>query len=60
MNLQQRLTSSHRPWRYWGMPLVKDLLQTVICLLAFLGNRIEWRGELMRLRRDGTLVRGRD
>jgi len=25
--------------------------------LAFLGNRIEWRGQRMRLRPDGTLER---
>jgi ceramide glucosyltransferase len=60
LNLQQRLTASRTPWRYWGVPLLKDLLQTVIWLLAFLGNRIEWRGESMRLRRDGTLVGARD
>lgn len=41
------------PW----MPLLKDLLQTAIWLLAFLGNHIEWRGQRMRLRRDGTLVK---
>ena len=35
----------------------KDLLQSVIWLLAFTGNRIEWRGENYRLRRDGTLER---
>jgi ceramide glucosyltransferase len=39
------------------LPLLKDLLQTVLWLAAFLGNRIEWRGERMRLRPDGTLVR---
>jgi ceramide glucosyltransferase len=43
------------PWHYaWLIPL-KDLLQAAIWLLAFLGNRIEWRGQEMRLRRDGTL-----
>jgi ceramide glucosyltransferase len=42
------------PW--WLVPM-KDLLQTVIWLLAFAGNRIEWRGERMRLLRDGTLAR---
>ena len=41
----------------WLVP-IKDLLQAAIWLLAFMGNRIEWRGERMRLRRDGTLVRG--
>ena len=38
------------------MPL-KDLLQTALWFLAFMGNRIEWRGQRMRLRRDGTLVK---
>lgn len=41
---------------YW-MPLLKDLLQTAIWVLAFAGNHVEWRGQRMRLRRDGTLVR---
>ncbi|MGO8928412.1 MAG: glycosyltransferase [Limisphaerales bacterium] len=40
----------------WLIPL-KDLLQAAIWLLAFLGNKIEWRGQRMRLRRDGTLER---
>jgi len=39
------------------LPLLKDLLQAAIWLLAFLGNRIEWRGQKMKLRPDGTLVR---
>ena len=42
------------PW--WLVP-VKDLLQVAVWLLAFMGNRIEWRGEQMRLRRDGTLMK---
>jgi ceramide glucosyltransferase len=46
-----RVTSP--PW----MPPLKDLLQTAIWLLAFIGNRVEWRGQRMRLRRDGTLVK---
>jgi len=50
-------THARAPLRYaWLIPL-KDLLQAIIWLLAFLGNRIEWRGERMRLRRDGTLER---
>jgi hypothetical protein len=40
---------------WWLVPL-KDLLQAAVWLLAFTGNRIEWRGEQMRLRRDGTLT----
>ena len=46
------------PWRFAWLVPVKDLLQAALWLLAFLGNRIEWRGARMRLRRDGTLVRG--
>jgi len=42
--------------RAWLIP-VKDLLQTAIWILAFLGNKIEWRGQRMRLRPDGTLER---
>ena len=42
-----------------GVVLLKDVLQFALWLLAFLGNTIEWRGERMRLRSDGTLVRGR-
>lgn len=57
LNLQQRLNAARAPWRYGGLVLIKDLLQTALWVLSFLGNRIEWRGELMRLRRDGTLVR---
>ncbi len=48
------------PGRYAWLVPIKDLLQAAIWLLAFLGNRIEWRGERMRLRADGTLERGVD
>jgi ceramide glucosyltransferase len=41
----------------WYLILLKDLLQSILWLLAFLGNRIEWRGERLQLRRDGTLAR---
>jgi ceramide glucosyltransferase len=39
-----------------GVVLLKDILQVGLWMLSFLGNRIEWRGERMRLRSDGTLV----
>src|ERR1041385_6802067 len=39
----------------WWMPPFKDLLQFAIWLASFLGNTIEWRGQRMRLRSDGTL-----
>jgi ceramide glucosyltransferase len=48
--------ASRSTYTLW-MPLLKDLLQAAIWLLAFLGNHIEWRGQRMRLRRDGTLVK---
>jgi hypothetical protein len=39
----------------WLVP-VKDLLQAAIWLGAFIGNTVEWRGQRMKLRRDGILV----
>ena len=58
LHLERRLTSAPAPLRYaWLVPL-KDLLQTALWLLAFLGSRVEWRGERLRLRSDGTLVKG--
>jgi len=55
-DLQNRLTQRRAPIWYPFSVLQKDVLQTAMWLLAFLGNRIEWRGELMRLRPDGTLA----
>jgi ceramide glucosyltransferase len=34
---------------------LKDLLQAALWLMAYLGNHVEWRGQRLRLRRDGTL-----
>lgn len=41
------------------MPLLKDVLHLAIWAGAFVGNTILWRGERMRLKKDGTLVRAR-
>jgi ceramide glucosyltransferase len=59
LDLQQRMEQGAGAARVSSIWLVwlKDLLQTAIWLMAFMGNRIQWRGEQMRLRRDGTLVR---
>jgi len=57
MDLHDRLTRKRAPFFYPLSVLLKDVLQVAIWLLAFLGNRIEWRGEMMRLRSDGTLER---
>ena len=55
-NLQHRLTQNRSLVSpFWLVP-VKDLLQAVIWLGAFLGNTVEWRGQRMKLRRDGTLI----
>ena len=55
VDLQRRLT---RSWTAiasaWLVPL-KDALQVALWLGAFLGNRIEWRGETFRVRGDGVL-----
>ena len=56
-NLQRRLVRSRVRFGLVLLPLLKDLLQAAIWVLAFTGNRIEWRGERMKLKRDGTLVR---
>jgi ceramide glucosyltransferase len=54
-NLQGRLTRSSDSHPYFWLVPIKDLLQGAIWLCAFVGNKIEWRGQVYRLRRDGTL-----
>jgi ceramide glucosyltransferase len=56
-DLQSRLTRSSDGTAYFWLVPLKDLLQGAIWLCAFIGNRIEWRGQVYRLRRDGTLVK---
>jgi len=53
-SLQRRFLQSSQTTPFWLVP-VKDLLQTVIWAAAFCGNTIEWRGQKMRLRRNGDL-----
>jgi ceramide glucosyltransferase len=57
MDLQQRLARRRVCMCLGWMPVLKDLLQFALWLMAFAGNHIEWRGERMHLRSDGTLVR---
>jgi len=54
-HLQRRLARKTPPIGYCWMVPVKDLLQFVTWLGAFAGNTIEWRGQKMKLSRDGTL-----
>jgi ceramide glucosyltransferase len=52
---QKQLTGKRVLWsQFWLVPL-KDLVGIVIWALAFVGNRIEWRGLEYRLLRDGRL-----
>lgn len=53
--LQTRLTRLPAGIQYFWLVPVKDVLQTAIWLCAFIGNQIEWRGQVFRLRPDGTL-----
>jgi ceramide glucosyltransferase len=54
-NLQRRFTPSRAMVSpAWLVP-VKDLLQVALWAGAFLGNKITWRGQRMKLRGDGTL-----
>jgi ceramide glucosyltransferase len=56
-HLQQRLTRSRAPFSgLWLAPL-KDLLQFLLWVMAYAGNHVEWRGQRLHLRRDGTLVK---
>jgi len=53
---QRRLTGqcSHVPW-LWLVP-VKDILQTIIWALSFIGNHVIWRGVRYRVQPGGKLV----
>jgi len=57
-NLQRRFTPERRLVSpFWLVP-VKDLLQVALWFGAFTGNTVEWRGQQLKLRGDGTLVAG--
>ncbi len=54
-SLQRRFAqSSQKIAPFWLVP-VKDLLQTAVWTAAFCGNTVEWRGQKMRLCRNGDL-----
>ncbi len=57
MDLERRMTQRWGHVLYSWLVPVKDLLQAAIWFMAFTGDRIEWRGVQMRMRRDGTLAR---
>jgi ceramide glucosyltransferase len=43
------------PHHLWLVPL-KDLISSTVWLMAFLGRRVNWGGELLRVQRDGRMV----
>jgi len=53
--LQSRLTARKVPVLNVMMVWLKDLLQLALWFCAFAGNTVEWRGQRMRLRRDGSI-----
>lgn len=57
LKMQEWLTreSNHYVW-FWLVP-IKDLLNAAIWAVAFLGNKIDWRGEQFRVQRGGKLER---
>jgi len=60
MDLQRRFVVEPA-WRVsWWMVLVKDVLAIGIWVASFTGDRVEWRGQLYRVRRDGRLTKIHD
>jgi ceramide glucosyltransferase len=53
--LEGRLTRKSGHYIYGWLVPVKDLLQATIWAGAFMGNTIEWRGQKMRLLKNGEL-----
>lgn len=53
--LQRRLTNSFRLFGWFWMVPLKDILQVFIWVFAFAGSTIEWRGQRMKVNRDGSL-----
>ncbi len=55
--LQKRLTRATGHFAYWWLVPIRDLLQALIWGLAFVGNRVTWRGERFRVLPGGKLTR---
>ena len=56
-HLKKRLTGTWADHNWIWLVGVKDLLQAAIWVCAFAGSRIEWRGQVFKLQRNGTLVK---
>ena len=54
--LQIHYEKTRRALLYFWLVPIKDIIQFVWWLLSFIGNRIEWRGEIYRVETGGKLV----
>ncbi len=55
LSCERKMTEAPAPvWHALMVPL-KDLLQSVVWALSFVGNRVIWRGQTFRVRRGGKL-----
>ena len=57
LKMQEWLTRDLRHYAWFWLVPIKDLLNAAIWLLAFVGNKIEWRGEKFRVLPGGKLER---
>jgi ceramide glucosyltransferase len=57
LHLAARLTRSRRHVPYFWLAPLKDLLQFFVWALAFVGNRVRWRGETFQVKAGGELVK---
>lgn len=56
-HLQSRLTQSNKHLAYFWLPPLVDLLGFAVWALSFFGNTVVWRGQKLRVQRDGTLAK---
>src|SRR5207244_710834 len=51
-----RLLGEHDTLRWLWLVPAKDLLNSLMWAVAFLGNQVRWSGQLLRVHRDGRMV----
>lgn len=55
LKMQEALTRDSGHYLYFWLVPIKDLLNAAIWALAFVGNKIDWRGETFRVLPGGKL-----
>ncbi|MBI3770836.1 MAG: bacteriohopanetetrol glucosamine biosynthesis glycosyltransferase HpnI [Deltaproteobacteria bacterium] len=50
-----RAINARLGWTLWFVPL-RDVVSTALWIASFAGDRVEWRGRIYRIARDGRLV----